>query len=146
MAYGGNAVGQTLKVGSNKFRIVGVLEAKISDLTGQMGSGDDIVMLPYSTALRLSQQSTVSQYIVIMRDENQAAQCKAVLDNALLDIFKTDDSFYVYSMIEWLEQQKAIINMVVIILTAIASISLLVGGIGIMNRSEEHTSELQSRE
>ena len=133
VAYGGNAVGQTLKVGSNKFRIVGVLEAKVSDLTSQMGSGDDIVMLPYSTALRLSQQSTVSQYIVIMRDENQAAQCKAVLDNALLDIFKTDDSFYVYSMIEWLEQQKAIINMVVIILTAIASISLLVGGIGIMN-------------
>ncbi len=133
VAYGGNAVGQTLKIGANKFRIVGVLDAKVSDLNGQMGSGDDVVLLPYSTVLRLSQQSTVSQYLVIMKDENQAAQCKAVLDNALMDIFKSDDSFYVYSMIEWLEQQKALINMVVIILTAIASISLLVGGIGIMN-------------
>ena len=133
VAYGGNAVGQTLKIGANKFRIVGVLDAKVSDLNGQMGSGDDVVLLPYSTVLRLSQQSTVSQYLVIMKDENQAAQCKAVLDNALIDIFKSDDSFYVYSMIEWLEQQKALINMVVIILTAIASISLLVGGIGIMN-------------
>lgn len=133
VAYGGNAVGQTLKIGANKFRIVGVLDAKVSDLNGQMGSGDDVVLLPYSTVLRLAQQSTVSQYLVIMKDENQAAQCKAVLDNALMDIFKSDDSFYVYSMIEWLEQQKALINMVVIILTAIASISLLVGGIGIMN-------------
>ena len=133
VAYGGNAVGQTLKIGANKFRIVGVLDAKVSDLNGQMGSGDDVVLLPYSTVLRLSQQSTVSQYLVIMKDENQAAQCKAVLDDALMDIFKSDDSFYVYSMIEWLEQQKALINMVVIILTAIASISLLVGGIGIMN-------------
>ena len=133
VAYGGNAVGQPLKIGANKFRIVGVLDAKVSDLNGQMGSGDDVVLLPYSTVLRLSQQSTVSQYLVIMKDENQAAQCKAVLDNALMDIFKSDDSFYVYSMIEWLEQQKALINMVVIILTAIASISLLVGGIGIMN-------------
>ena len=133
VAYGGNAVGQTLKIGANKFRIVGVLDAKVSDLNGQMGSGDDVVLLPYSTVLRLSQQSTVSQYLVIMKDENQAAQCKAVLDNALMDIFKSDDSFYVYSMIEWLEQQKTLINMVVIILTAIASISLLVGGIGIMN-------------
>ena len=133
VAYGGNAVGQTLKIGANKFRIVGVLDAKVSDLNGQMGSGDDVVLLPYSTVLRLSQQITVSQYLVIMKDENQAAQCKAVLDNALMDIFKSDDSFYVYSMIEWLEQQKALINMVVIILTAIASISLLVGGIGIMN-------------
>ena len=133
VAYGGNAVGQTLKIGANKFRIVGVLDAKVSNLNSQMGSGDDVVLLPYSTVLRLSQQSTVSQYLVIMKDENQAAPCKAVLDNALMDIVKSDDSFYVYSMIEWLEQQKALINMVVIILTAIASISLLVGGIGIMN-------------
>ena len=49
--YGGNGLGQTLKIGA-KVRIVGVLDAKTNNLNGQMGSGDDMVLVPYSTVLR----------------------------------------------------------------------------------------------
>ena len=49
-AYGGNAVGQTIKLGAYKFRIVGVLKAKISNPDQQEGSDDDAVYLPYTTA------------------------------------------------------------------------------------------------
>ena len=54
VAFGGNGVGQTLKIGANKFRIVGVLAAKVSNPTMQQGSDDDCVYLPYTTVMRLS--------------------------------------------------------------------------------------------
>ena len=55
------------------------------------------------------------------------------MEQGLYDIFKSDNAYYVYSASEWLEEMNKMINMVIVILTGIASISLLVGGIGIMN-------------
>ena len=132
-AFGGNGVGQTIKMGAYKFRIVGVLSAKISDPTMQEGGDDDCIYLPYTTAMRLSQKSSADSYIAIMVDENQANEAKAAMEQGLYDIFKSDNAYYVYSASEWLEEMNKMINMVIVILTGIASISLLVGGIGIMN-------------
>ena len=132
-AFGGNGVGQTIKLGAYKFRIVGVLSAKISDPTMQEGNDDDCIYLPYSTAMRLSQKSAADSYIAVMVDENQANEAKAAMEQGLYDIFKSDNAYYVYSASEWLEEMNKMIHMVIVILTGIASISLLVGGIGIMN-------------
>ena len=103
------------------------------DPTMQQGNDDDCIYLPYTTAMRLSQKSTADSYICIMVDENQANEAKAAVEQGLYDIFKSDSAYYVYSASEWLEEMNEMINMVIIILTGIASISLLVGGIGIMN-------------
>ena len=132
-AFGGNGVGQSIKLGPYKFRIVGVLKAKISNPDQQEGSDDDAVYLPYTTAMRLSNKSTPDSYAAIMVDENRADDAKKAMEQGLYDIFKTDSAYYVYSASEWLEEMNKIINMVIVILTGIASISLLVGGIGIMN-------------
>ena len=132
-AFGGNGVGQTIKLGAYKFRIVGVLSPKISDPTMQEGNDDDCIYLPYSTAMRLSQKSAADSYIAVMVDENQANEAKAAMEQGLYDIFKSNDAYYVYSASEWLEEMNKMIHMVIVILTGIASISLLVGGIGIMN-------------
>ena len=132
-AFGGNGMGKTIKLGPYKFRIVGVLNAKISDPTMQQGNDDDCIYLPYTTAMRLSQKSTADSYICIMVDENQANDAKAAMENGLYNLFKSDNAYYVYSASEWLEEMNKMINMVIVILTGIASISLLVGGIGIMN-------------
>ena len=83
--------------------------------------------------MRLSQKSTADSYICIMVDENQANEAKAAMENGLYNLFKSDNAYYVYSASEWLEEMNKMINMVIVILTGIASISLLVGGIGIMN-------------
>ena len=132
-AYGGNAVGQTIKLGAYKFRIVGVLNAKVTDKNMQQGSDDDCIYLPYTTAMRLSNESSPDSYSAIMVDESQANEAKAAVEQGLYDIFKSDSAYYVYSASEWLEEMNKMINMVIVILTGIASISLLVGGIGIMN-------------
>ncbi len=133
VAFGGNGVGKTLKIGADKFRIVGVLAPKVSDAELQQGSDDDCVYLPYTTVMRLCSQSTVSSYTVIMTDENRANEAKTMVENGLEKILKTDSGYYIYSASEWLEEMNKMINMVIVVLTGIASISLLVGGIGIMN-------------
>ena len=79
-AYGGNAVGQTIKLGAYKFRIVGVLKAKISNHDQQEGSDDDSVYLPYTTAMRLSNESSPDSYSAIMVDEGQANEAKAAVE------------------------------------------------------------------
>ena len=132
-AYGGNAVGQTIKLGAYKFRIVGVLNAKVTDKNMQQGSDDDCIYLPYTTAMRLSNQSSAKNFVAIMTDESRANEAKAVVESGLYDLLKSDNAYYIYSASEWLEEMNEMINMVIIILTGIASISLLVGGIGIMN-------------
>ena len=133
VAYGGRGVGQTIKLGAYKFRIVGVLNAKVNNTSMQQGSDDDCIYLPYTIAMRLSNTAMASSYIAIMSDESKANEAKAVVEASLTDLFKSDSAFYVYSASEWLEEMNNMINMVIVILTGIASISLLVGGIGIMN-------------
>ena len=133
VAYGGNGVGQTIKLGAYKFRIVGVLAPKVNDPSMQQGTDDDCVYLPYTTVNRLSSQAMVGSYTAMMKDESRANEAKAAMEQGLYDLFKSDSAYYVYSASEWLEEMNKMINMVIIILTGIASISLLVGGIGIMN-------------
>ena len=133
VAYGGRGVGQTIKLGPYKFRIVGVLNAKVNNTSMQQGSDDDCIYLPYTIAMRLSNTAMASSYIAIMSDESKANEAKAVVEAYLTDLFKSDSAFYVYSASEWLEEMNNMINMVIVVLTGIASISLLVGGSGSMN-------------
>ena len=132
MAYfGGNAVGQTLKVNGNTFTIVGVMAAETTDL--EEGGTDDCVFLPYSTAARLSGNGTISSYTVTVLDTDRISEAKSLVEDALYDIFEDDDAYTVISMAEMLEEMNSMVNMVIYILAGIAAISLVVGGIGIMN-------------
>ena len=133
VAYGGNAVGQTIKIGAEKYTIVGVLEAKVTDTSDQEGSSDDIVLLPYTTVLRVSKTSTASSYAVTVTSEDNISEAKSALEDGLQELLNSDEGYMVTSMSEMLDMMTSMVNMVVTILTAIADISLLVGGIGIMN-------------
>lgn len=129
--FDGGGVGQTLRVGGNTFSIVGVLDA-VSD-EPEEGGTDDMILLPYSTAGRLSSTGRINNFTLTMHDENQAAQCKTLVEDALYEIFEDSSSYNVISMSEMLESMNSTISMLVAVLAGIAAISLLVGGIGIMN-------------
>ena len=128
--YGGSAVGQTLRVGGQSLTIVGVLVQQAETL--EEGGGDDCVYLPYSTASRLS-GGRVSSYVVTVLDENQIEASTTALESALYDYFESDDFYTVTSMSEMVETMTSMINIIVGVLAGIAAISLVVGGIGIMN-------------
>jgi len=128
--FGGNAVGQTIRIGANKFTIVGVLETQ-EEGSGEGGS-DDYVYVPYTTAVRLT-SANIAGYIVMIVSEDNATASKQVLENELYDIFRSDDAYMVISMTEILNMMSEMLTVMITVLAVIAAISLVVGGIGIMN-------------
>ena len=133
VGYGGDAIGQSIKIGREWYTIVGVLEAKIDDPSDQEGSSDDCIFVPYTTAMRVSGISTASSYAVLVSDEENISKGKAIIENGLQELLHSDSGYLVISLSEMLDMMTSMVNMVVTVLTAIAAISLLVGGIGIMN-------------
>ena len=132
MAYfGGSAVGQTIKLGQNTLTIVGVMAQKAEDL--EESGTDDCLYLPYSTAARMSYTGTISSYTVAVRDKEQIAQAKTLVESELYSIFEDENAYTVVSMSEMLDTMNSMVNMIIYVLAAIAAISLVVGGIGIMN-------------
>ena len=129
--YGGDAVGQTIRVGGNRLTIVGVMAQEAGEM--EEGGADDCVYLPYSTAARLSWTGTVSSFTFTITDEEQAAAAKEAVENSLYQVFHDSNAYMVVSMSEMLDTMTGMINVVITILAVIAGISLLVGGIGIMN-------------
>ena len=128
--FGGNAVGQTLRVGGQALTIVGVLGQREDSISE--GSSDDCLYLPYSTAARLG-GSRVSSYVVTMVDEERMDQSQTALERSLTDFFGSDDYFTIITMSELLDTMTGMIHILVGVLAGIAAISLVVGGIGIMN-------------
>jgi len=128
--FGGNALGQTLRVGGQSLAIVGVMDQREDSMSE--GGSDDCLYLPYTTAARLG-GSRVSSYVVTMVDENRMAQSKAALERALTGFFGSDDYYNIITMSELVDAMTGTINILVGVLAGIAAISLLVGGIGIMN-------------
>ena len=127
--FGGNAVGQTLRVGGQSLTVVGVLEQQEDTL--EEGGSDDCLYLPYTTAERIAGQA--SAYTITMKDENYIDESVAALESALYAIFASDSYYTVTSMAEMLDTMTGMINILVGVLAGIAAISLVVGGIGIMN-------------
>ena len=97
-------------------------------------SADDAIYVPYSTVSRMMNIRDVDSFTITFKDEEMAAEAKTTLENALTEYFNgSSDAFYVQSMSEVLDMMNQSTNMLITILTLIAGISLVVGGIGIMN-------------
>ena len=129
--YNGNPIGKTIRVGTDKLTIVGVMAQKGDEL--EEGSTDDRIYLPYTTAARLSGMVNINSYVFTIRSEDQASTAKKAIEDELYEVFQNSNVYSVVSMSEILDTLNSIINVVITVLAVIAGISLLVGGIGIMN-------------
>jgi putative ABC transport system permease protein len=132
-------VGQAIRINGRQFTVIGVLES----LGGTaLGNQDDRVLVPLTTAYyRLSAQRTAQGEITVQNINVQVRET-ADLDSAVQEIatilrlrhrLTEDDDFTITSQEETIETLEATNETFVVFLGAIASISLLVGGIGIMN-------------
>jgi putative ABC transport system permease protein len=133
-------VGQYIKINGRQFKVIGVLQSKGS--TG-LGSQDDIVLAPISTVqYRLSSSQTVSgaktvqtiyvQVVSTKETDTAIQQITSILEQRH-NITNGVDDFTITSQQETINTLKESTQVWVILLGAIAGISLLVGGIGIMN-------------
>ena len=129
-AFQGDALGKQLSIGGEHFTVIGVLE-KNSDMSE--GSGDDIIYLPYTTALRLSGSADASIYMFTSTSKDTAATAKGIIENRLYKTFQSSDYYFVMTSAEMMDAMNAMMGTMMAVLVAIAAISLLVGGIGIMH-------------
>lgn len=132
---GASPVGQTIKINRISFKVIGVAQAKGgSGFTNQ----DDRVFIPLSTAQRfLAGRDSVSNISVQASEEDAMPQVQNSVTQLLLARHNIADSqladFSVFNQADLVETATQVTDTFTILLAAIAGISLLVGGIGIMN-------------
>ncbi len=123
-------IGKTLRLNGENFIVVGVVDELANSADN---SDDDMVYIPYTIASTMTNTGIPSAYQFSATSEDASAQVRLVLEDALFEIYENDDSYFVMSMAETLSEITALTDTFVTVLTGIAAISLLVGGIGIMN-------------
>ena len=133
---GEDPVGQQLRVGKIPFRIIGILKEKGQGAFGQ--DQDDLLIAPYTTVLyRMSGHVHVNQILVRVVSLEQMSQAQAEITSIMRNAHKIpeggDDDFTVRNQTDIAATAQETTQVLTILLASIASISLLVGGIGIMN-------------
>lgn len=126
-----NPVGQTIQLNGSSFTIVGLLESKGSSLTA---SNDNKLLIPIATAERFLQSRGVRSITVQVQDTKEIETVKTSLEAALDKKFlNADNAYSIFNSQEMLDTLNSTTQMLSLALGGIAGISLLVGGIGIMN-------------
>ena len=126
-------IGQTLIVRNIPFKVVGVLESKGFNLFGQ--DQDDVVVIPYTSHMkRITKRTFVNSIMVQAADKNSITQVQDDINTLLRDRHKSaEPDFTVRSQLELMQMATSTSRIMSVLLGAIASVSLIVGGIGIMN-------------
>ncbi|MFH1170397.1 MAG: ABC transporter permease, partial [Candidatus Vogelbacteria bacterium] len=130
-----NPIGQTIRINGINFKVIGVTASKGGTA---FGSQDDMVFIPISTAQKfLAGSDAVSTISVQAASFQEMADVQVAVSNLLLELHNISDpqlaDFNVISQQDILASASSITNAMTILLAAIAGISLIVGGIGIMN-------------
>ena len=131
---GEDPVGKTIRISSLPFEVVGVLESKGA---GMLGDQDDVVVAPYTTVMRKIQGANRIQNILVSAQEGKAdlaeAEITALLRQRLRLTPKDENTFLIRKQDDWVKMQDQQAAVLTTFLALAASISLVVGGIGISN-------------
>ena len=131
-----DCVGQTLTLGGMEFTVIGVLEEDQESLTSVLTAGTMMAYIPYPTLVRLSTTVTndITSFYISAPDGGSVQTAEDAMDKILTDRFNEDEDAFILSTSAFLEDAlNDITSVLSILLGGIAAISLVVGGIGIMN-------------
>ena len=126
---GREPIGQAIKVNGSSFIIIGVLQSKGSSLSG---SSDETLLMPLSTAQRFLQSPGIRTVYVQAEDAAQVNRVQLLMESEMAKKFD-QDSIRVFNQTEMLDTVDQVTRTMSAMLGGIAAISLVVGGIGIMN-------------
>ncbi len=131
-----DCVNQAISLDGVEYTIVGVLSNNEDSLTGMITSGMKVVYLPYTSLLRLSDSisSDVTTFYVSAPENGTMETTEKAMNDILMARFEEDDEAFSVSSQSILEETlSSVTSVLTILLGGIAAISLIVGGIGIMN-------------
>jgi putative ABC transport system permease protein len=126
----GNPLGKSVKINGQMFKVVGVLEEKANGLDQ---SDDDQVIIPITVAQRLTRSAIIRNFSVQAATPETVDTAVEKLNAFLLKIYKDESTFRVFNQAQMLETLNNLSGTMAVVLGGIAAISLIVGGIGIMN-------------
>ncbi|CAM2363414.1 ABC transporter permease [Listeria seeligeri] len=126
-----NPVGKYMRISGARYLVIGVLKEKGESL---FGSADKKLFIPITSAERLFKTDSIDLYYIQAKSPNQVPSVVKQVDHKMSRLFPNDkDAYSVVNQQEALDTFDSITKTLTVGLGAIAGISLLVGGIGIMN-------------
>ncbi len=132
--FGVNPLGETLYVSGLPFTVVGCYEEDSGGGIASIFSGSPNIMIPYTTALKINNTNEVNSFTVYLADGVDSTAAASTIEDLMDVIFDfEEDCFTVTSMASIEETMNTMLGMMSTLLAGIASIALVVGGIGIMN-------------
>ena len=123
-------IGQTITLNGNPFTVVGVYERKDVDNWPEM---DNIIVLPYTFSRTMNDNQPIENYSVKAVDAGATSRAKVWIEGFLQGLIGENGYYYVQNSNTSIESSNEMLLMQSLIMGSIAGISLLVGGIGIMN-------------
>ena len=125
-----SALGESIKINGESFNVVGVRAETDDSLSG---SSDDVIYIPYTSAVNLSSSGFIGSYTIRAASTDTVDAAKTVIESFLDNRVGDSDYYNVTSMKDMLDMMNEMMGTMQTLLVCIAGISLLVGGIGIMN-------------
>ena len=134
----GSVLGEKIKLktwkGTGKYTVIGIMEnTNASTENAYSDEFPETVVLPISTAMRLYNNKNLSGFSVLIEDLEQTEMMKQKIMTALEDFHNNKDKYYIQDASEMVESINSILSYVTLFISFVAGISLLVGGIGVMN-------------
>ena len=132
--YGVDPIGETLYLSGRSFTVIGILtDDGDSSISGMMSGASD-VLIPYTTALKMNGESLVTNLTIYIDSAESSSLVESELEPVLDALFSYEDDTYTITTMDAIEDtMSSMLSMMSMLLGGIASIALLVGGIGIMN-------------
>lgn len=127
---GQNPINQKVKINGQEFTVVGILEQRAG---GAAGSDDDQVIIPVTVAQRLLKTSTIRNFSVHVTSSEVVDEAVSKLEAFLYDVYGNENMYRVINQEKMISTLQEVTGTMSAILGGIAAISLIVGGIGIMN-------------
>ena len=127
---GKDPLGQTIKVKGVNFTIAGTLE---SVMNAAEGTKDDYVFVPVNVAQRTLKIKNITMFIAEASAQDTVDLAKQKIEDYLYSIYKDKDDYILFTQESILTMLGDVSSIMMLILGSIATISLVVGGIGIMN-------------
>ena len=131
-----DCLGEQLSLEGTKYTIVGVLEDDDGSLTSVFGNGSLTAYIPYTSLMRLSSvvSSDITSFYVSAEENGSMEAAESAVTELMMERFEQDDeAFTILSQDELEDAMSSVTSTLAMLLGGIAAISLIVGGIGIMN-------------
>lgn len=125
-----NPLDQKIKLNNELYTVVGVLK-EISD--SEEGSSDDMIVIPYTAGRILFRTKKINSYTVWASSSENVEAAVSAVKNFLFNKFGNENEYSVISVASMMDALSTITSTMALLAAGIAGISLLVGGIGIMN-------------